>query len=181
LPFTPLAINGRHAKGSEMRPSAKVAGFVCLVTGLAVGVFIGLLIAHRGGQGHEQGGKPADEQGGKPADEADPEASAFFNPACDLFGKFARGADGLSPVGPAHNTAGHKWLFDRQMARWYFVLSCKLTFDPKVEQPRINPIGELDEKLTALARQKGVVVESAGRPRGEAPRRRGADGRTAHW
>ena len=137
-----------------MRPSAKVVGFVCLVTGLAVGVFIGLLIAHRGGQGHEQGGKPADE--------ADPEASAFFNPACELFGEFARGADGLSPVGPAHTTAGHEWLFDHQMARWYFVLSRKLTLDPKVEQLRINPIRELHEKLTALARQKGVVVESEG-------------------
>src|SRR5262249_25412842 len=40
--------------------------------------------------------------------------------------------------------------------------SRKLTLDPKVEQLRINPIRELHEKLTALARQKGVVVESAG-------------------
>ena len=48
------------------------------------------------------------------------------------------------------------------MHRWYVVQSRKLTLDPKAEQLRINPIGELDEKLTALARQKGVAVVSAG-------------------
>jgi hypothetical protein len=137
-----------------MRPSAKVAGFACLVAGLAVGVFIGLLIAHRGGQRHEQGGKPADE--------ADPEVSAFFKPTSDLLGEFTRGGGGLSPVGPAHCAAGSELLFDHQMERWYCVCSHQMTLDPKAEQLRINPVGELKEKLTALARQKGVVVKSAG-------------------
>jgi len=137
-----------------MRPNAKVVGFVCLVTGLAVGALGGSLVAHRWGQGHREGGKPAEE--------AEPEISTFFKPASELLAEFARGADGLSFAGGAKQTAGQDWLFGRRRACWYFVLSCKLTLDPKVEQPRISPIRGLDEKLTALAREKGAVLQEAG-------------------
>src|SRR5262245_52620824 len=105
-----------------MRPSAKAVGVVCLVAGLTVGVLVGFLVAHRRGQGHEEGGKPAErKEGGKPAEEADPEVSTFFNPASSLLADFARGADGLAVGGPAKNSAGHDSLFDHQLTRWYFV------------------------------------------------------------
>ena len=137
-----------------MRPSAKVVGVVCLIAGLIVGVLVGFLAAQRRGQGHQEGGKPAEKE--------HPEQSAFFNSASELLAEFERGGGGLEAVGPGKLSAGHDWLFDNQMDRWYCVMSRKLTLDPKVEQLRVNPVGELNEKLTALARQKGVVVESAG-------------------
>jgi hypothetical protein len=138
-----------------MRPSAKVVGVVCLVTGLTVGVLVGFLVAHRRGQGHEEGGKPAEKE--------DPEISTFFNPASSLLAEFAGGADGLAPGGGGgKSSAGHDSLFDHQLTRWYFVLSCKLTLDPKSQQTTGKHLRELDEKLIALAREKGVVVQERG-------------------
>src|SRR5260370_34748781 len=126
-----------------MRPRAKVVGFVCLLTGLTVGALVSSLVAHRSGQGHEQGGKPAKEQ--------DPEVSTFFNSASSLLTEFARGADGLAAGGGGgKNSAGHDRLFDHQMTRWYFVLSCKLTLDPKFQKAMVTHLRELDEKLIAL-------------------------------
>src|SRR5262249_49770838 len=75
---------------------------------------------------------------------------------------FARGADGLAVGGPAKNSAGHDSLFDHQLTRWYFVLSRKLTLDPKFEKWMGKHLQELDQKLIALAREKGVVVQARG-------------------
>ena len=144
-----------------MRPSAKVVGFVCLVAGLTVGVLVGSLVAQRRGQGHEEGAKPA--EGGKPVEKEDPEVkSAFLAPACSLLGEFARGADGFSPAGPAKCSAGSEPLFGNQMTRWYSVQSRRLALDPKSQELTVTHIRELDKKLTALAREKGVVLVEAG-------------------
>jgi hypothetical protein len=153
-----------------MRPSAKIVGFVCLVVGLTAGVLAGFLVGHRRGQGHEEGGKPAENkpaenkpaEGGKPVEKENPEVSAFFNPASSLLLEFARGADGLSFVGGAKHTAGHDSLFDHRMSREYFVQSCKPTLDPKLQKAVSVHIRELDQKLIALAREKGVVVQERG-------------------
>ena len=134
-----------------MRPSAKVVGVVCLIAGLIVGVLVGFLAAQRRGQGHEEGDKPAEKE--------DPEQSTFFNSASELLAEFERGGGGLAAVGPGKQSAGQDWLFDNQMTRWYCVMSHKLTLDPKVEDLRINPIRDLNEKLNALGLQWAPLLK----------------------
>jgi hypothetical protein len=149
-----------------MRPSAKVVGLVCLVTGLAVGVLVGSRVAQRRGHGHQEEGQPAEQghqEGGKPAEREDPEVSTWFDPASSLLAAFARGADGLSPGGGrGKSSAGHEPLFDRRLTRWYFVLSGELTLDPKFQKSMRAHIRELEQQLTGLAREKGVVVQESG-------------------
>jgi hypothetical protein len=161
-----------------MKPSAKAAGSVCLAAGLAVGALIGSLVSHRVGRGRVEEGKRAEnaaeaqgggrdhvrgrEEGDKPAERAGPEASTFIDPPYSLLAEFARGSDGLSALGPAKSVSGKDALFDPTMTRYYLVLSRKLTLHPKFKEPISTHIRELDRKLIALAREKGVVLKAAG-------------------